>query len=188
MGRGAAVADLRRSFWAIKSYSPGASQLEQYIIFAQKVATFAVSVLAGGLTLGWGDDSCCSELFLLVLLGWKHSPMMGPDVGQLMPNGFQVSSPIMRITAKMPANKTRRQLDNWAAAKYSLLNSQSYLHLGSPHVSVTVLCSAFNAFHNLYKKFISLSFNSSAVELCKRGTFMGPQRVFLSPRLSNWCE
>lgn len=69
MGRGAAVADLRRSFWAIKSYSPGASQLEQYIIFAQKVATFAVSVLAGGLTLGWGDDSCCSELFLLVLLG-----------------------------------------------------------------------------------------------------------------------
>lgn len=180
MGRGAAVADLRRSFWAIKSYSPGASQLEQYIIFAQKVATFAVSVLAGGLTLGWGDDSCCSELFLLVLLGWKHSPMMGPDVGQLMPNGFQVSSPIMRITAKMPANKTRRQLDNWAAEEYSLLNSQSYLHLGSPHVSLTVLCSAFNAFHNLYKKFISLSFNSSAVELCKRGTFMGPQRVSLS--------
>lgn len=133
-----------------------------------------------GLTLGWGDDSCCSELFLLVLLGWKHSPMMGPDVGQLMPNGFQVSSPIMRITAKMPANKTRRQLDNWVAAEYSLLNPQSYLHLGSPHVSVTVLCSAFNAFHNLYKKFISLSFNSSAVELCKRGTFMGLQRVSLS--------
>lgn len=75
MGRGAAVAvaDLRRSFWAIKSYSPGASQLEQYIIFAQKVATFAVSVLAGvhsGLRVGVGwDDSCCSELFLLVLLG-----------------------------------------------------------------------------------------------------------------------
>lgn len=148
---------------------------------------------------GWGD-SCYSELFLLVLLGWKHSPMMGdywcrrPDVGQLMSNGFQVSSPIMRITAKTAANKTPRP-----ARQLNEESTQSYLHLGSAHVCsvysavLGLLSSAFNAFNNLYKKYISLSFNSRTDELCKRGKFMRVQNKFLPPhanamRLSNWCE
>lgn len=59
---------------------------------------------------GW--VSCfCLELLLLVLLGWKHSNygqlLNSPGVRQLMQNGFQVSNPIMRITAAATANKMR---------------------------------------------------------------------------------
>lgn len=61
--------------------------------------------------------------------------MPPPDVGQLMPNGFQVSSPIMRITA--------------AATTTSDKANKIQLRLPAAG-SISILCSSRLSTHSLY--------------------------------------